>query len=171
MDSNKNNINILNNNNDETIQKLKKIIGRECNLKLLYQMTKDGDKCENFHKNVDKQGPTITLFKSEDGYKFGGYTSKSFDYLGGTKWITDPDAFLFNFNTSNKYYIKNKSSEAIFLGGNSYGPEFYDILVNCGSIKIGEIRISNFINKQEDLKGGGNIFNNNEVLVYKVEFI
>ena len=171
LNSNKENINKLKNNTDETIQKLKKIIGRECNLQLLYQMTKDGDKCETFHKKVDNQGPTITLFKSEDGYKFGGYTSQSFGASNGEKWITDSDAFLFNFNTSNKYYIKNQNSQAIFLGGNGYGPEFYDILVNCGNIKIAEIRVGNFINKQEDLKRGNCKFNNNDVLVYKVDFI
>ena len=48
-------------------------------------MTKDGDKCENFHKKLDNQNPTITLFKSEDYYKFIGYINKFFDSLKKNK--------------------------------------------------------------------------------------
>lgn len=65
--------------NDERVGKLKQLIGRKCNLRLLYQMIKDGRSCSNFHEKVDNQGPTITLFETEDGYKFGGYTSQSFE--------------------------------------------------------------------------------------------
>lgn len=133
-------------------------------------MTKDGSSCSTFHDKVDNKGPTITLFESEDGYKFGGYTSQSFQT--GDKWIKDSDSFLFNFTNLNKFPIKNKNSYAIFLGSRTeHGPEFWDILVNCSDIKIGEIRVSNFINKKEDLKGGEANFKNNDVFVYKVEFI
>lgn len=155
---------------DEKIKKLKKIIGRKCNLKLLYQMSKDGSSCSVFHDKVDNKGPTITLFETEDGYKFGGYTSQSFDQ--SEYWIKDSDSFLFNFINLNKFPIKNKSSDAIYLGNkNEYGPEFYDILVNSSDIKISQIRVENYIYKQEDLKGGNALFNNKEVSVYQVDFI
>ena len=48
-------------NEDETISKLKRLIGRKCELKLLYQMKRDGNSCAVFHEKVDNQGPTITL--------------------------------------------------------------------------------------------------------------
>ena len=119
---------------------------------------------------MDNQGSSITLFEAEDGYKFGGYTSKSFQQ--GSHWIKDPDSFLFNFISLNKYPIKNKNNDAIFLGDKvNYGPEFYDILNNSRDVKIGEIRCRNYINKVEDLKGGDFIFTNKEVLIYKVIFI
>ena len=157
-------------NEDEVVVKLKKIIGRKCNLQLLYQMKRDGNKCETFHEKVDNKGPTITLFKTQDGYQFGGYTSKSFGQ--GDKWIKDPDSFLFNFINLNKYPIKSKNSYAIFLGDKRvYGPEFFDILINQSDIQNGEIRIENYINKLDDLKGGDKSFINNDVIVYKVEFI
>ena len=160
----------INNNNDEKIRKLKQLIGRNCNLVLLYQMTKDGNLCSTFHEKVDNQGPTITLFETEDGYKFGGYTSKSFEQKGG--WILDCDSFLFNFINLNQYPIKNKGYEAIFRGDkNFYGPEFYDILNNSGDIKKGQIRVEHYINRQEDLKGGDSNFINKEVFVYKVNFL
>ena len=129
--------------NDEKIWKLKQLIGRNCNLTLLYQMTKDGSQCSTFHDKVDNQGPTITLFESEDGYKFGGYTSKSFNQ--GSTWIKDCDSFVFNFINLNKYPIKNKDYDAIFHGLKSnYGPEFYDILNNSSDIKKGSIRVEHY---------------------------
>ena len=156
--------------NDEKIWKLKQLIGRNCNLTLLYQMTKDGSQCSTFHDKVDNQGPTITLFESEDGYKFGGYTSKSFNQE--STWIKDCDSFVFNFINLNKYPIKNKDYDAIFHGFKSnYGPEFYDILNNSSDIKKGSIRVEHYINKQDDLKGGDAKFINKEVLVYKVDFL
>ena len=170
FNSTRNTIKINNNNDDEKIRKLKQLIGRNCNLILLYQMTKDGNSCSTFHDKVDNQGPTITLFESEDGYKFGGYTSKSFKQ--GNIWIKDCDSFVFNFINMNKYPIKNKDYDAIYHGAKSnYGPEFYDILNNSCDIKIGSLRVKNYINKQDDLKGGDPNFINKEVLVYKVDFL
>ena len=153
------------------IKKLKKIIGRNCNLELLYQMTRDGNRTIDFHKKVDIKGPTITLFYTKDGYSFGGYTSKSFKSNGG--WIKDPDSFLFNFNNLSKFKIKNGAeNDAIFYGNSTiYGPEFFDILINSGEIQVGRIYPSNFINKIEDLKEGEDNFISKEVLVFRVNII
>lgn len=87
-------------------------------------------------------------------------------------WIKDPDSFLFNFLNLNKYPIKDKNYDAIFLGAKtSYGPEFFDILNNSVDIKIGQLRNKHYINNFQDLKGGDENFINNDVFVYKVEFI
>lgn len=148
------------------IKKLKTIIGRNCLLKLLFQMKKDGNSCSVFHEKVDKQGPTLTLFETEDGYKFGVYISKSFDI--SSRWIKDADSFLFNYINLNKFPVKNKNSDAIFLGQKDiYGPEFYDILT-YDTIKKGKIRVGNYINKLEDLKDGNEVFINKDLLIYKV---
>jgi len=159
------------NEEKDTINKLKKLIGRNCNLELLYQMTRDGNRTIDFHKKVDVKGPTITLFSTKDGYNFGGYTSKSFKSNGG--WIKDPDSFLFNFNNLSKFKIKNGTeNDAIFYGNSAiYGPEFYDILINSGEIQVGKIYPANFINKIEDLKEGGDNFISKEVLVFRVNII
>jgi len=170
LNGSKNTIEINNNNEDKKVRKLKKLIGRDCNLKLLYQMTKDGNSSSTFHDKVDNQGPTITLFESEDGYKFGGFTSKSFKTEPG--WINDSDSFVFNFINMNKYPIKNKDYDAIYHGDKrTFGPEFYDILNNSSDIKKGSIRAKNYIKKQDDLKGGDAVFLNKEVSVYKVDFL
>lgn len=153
-----------------TINKLKKLIGGNCNLNLIYQMSRDGNRTNDFHQKVDIKGPTITLFKTNDGYNFGGYTSKSFKSNGG--WNKDPDSFLFNFNNLKKFKIKNEAENAIFYGNSSiYGPEFYDILINTGDIQKGTIFPANFLNKIEDLKEGEANFINNDVLVYSVNNI
>ena len=159
------------NEEKDIINKLKKIIGRNCNLELLYQMTRDGNRTIDFHKKVDIKGPTITLFNTKDGYSFGGYTSKSFKSNGG--WIKDPDSFLFNFNNLSKFKIKDGTeNDAIFYGNSSiYGPEFFDILINSGEIQFGRIYPSNFINKIEDLKEGEGNFISKEVLVFRVNII
>ena len=159
---------LITNENEKTV-KLKQLIGRKCQLQLLYQMKRDGNSCSVFHEKVDNQGPTITLFETEDGYKFGGYTSKSFKIA--SNWIPDPDSFLFNFITLKKFPIKNKDHDAIFLGSkNEYGPEFFDILINSFNTSKGIIREEAYIDNFNDLKGGDYHFNNNDVLVYKVIF-
>ena len=153
------------------ISKLKQLIGRNCNLDLIYQMIKDGNRTIDFHKKVDIKGPTIILFKTIDGYNFGGYTSKSFKSSGG--WIKDPESFLFNLNNLNKFKIKNGSENAAIFYGNAakYGPEFYDILINTGEIQNGIIFPANFLNKLEDLKEGEAEFICNDVLVYRVNLM
>ena len=156
------------NEEKDLINKLKKIIGRKCNLKLIYKMTRDGNRTKDFHKKADIKGPTITLFRTNDGYSFGGYTSKSFRSNGG--WIKDPDSFLFNLNKLDKFKIKNGTeNDAVFYGNSSiYGPEFYDIMINPGEIIAGRIYPANFINRIEDLKGGEDNFISKEVLVFRV---
>ena len=170
-----NKINLEENINDEfneetiMINKFKRLIGRNCNLDLIYKMTRDGSTTIDFHRKVDIKGPTITLFETNDGF-FGGYTSKSFKSNGG--WIKDPHSFLFNFDNLNKFKIKNISENAVFYGDASkYGPEFYDILINSGEIQNGTIYPANYINKVEDLKKGSADFISKEVLVYRVNII
>jgi hypothetical protein len=42
--------------------------------KMLYRGSRDGFKAFDFHRMTDGKGPTLTLFKIEDGDCFGGYT-------------------------------------------------------------------------------------------------
>ena len=164
-------VSVSENEENIIINKLKKIIGRNCSLDLVYQMIRDGNRTIDFHKKADIKSPTLVLFKTKDGYNFGGYTSKSFKSSGG--WIKDPDSFLFNLNNMSKFSIKNGcENPAIFYGNASkYGPEFYDILINSGEVQYGTIYPSNFLNKVEDLKEGDADFTCNDVLVYRVNFM
>lgn len=55
---------------------LKKIIGNNAfETYLLYRGSRDGWMAEDFHKRSDRKGPTISLFKIENGGCIGGFTS------------------------------------------------------------------------------------------------
>ena len=59
---------------DEFLRKIYEWSGYN-NMKLLYRGTKDGKNANYFHNKCNNQGPTISLFKNEKGYIFGGYAS------------------------------------------------------------------------------------------------
>ena len=101
-------------------------------LELIYRGTRDGTKPNNFHNLCDNKGPTITLFKNEKGYIFGGYASISWTNNGGYK--SAPDSFIFTLtNIHNIEPIKfpsKKDNEEVnhdskrgpwFGGGRDFG--------------------------------------------------
>ena len=69
--------------------------------KLLYRLTRDGDKISTFHKLCDNKGPTLTLFYVNDGNIGGIYTPLSWDTISKTKY--DKETFMFNLNKNEKY--------------------------------------------------------------------
>jgi hypothetical protein len=100
--------------------------------KLLFKATKDGDKSVEFHNKCDLMGPTITIVKSENGRRFGGYTSISWDKSKGN-YATDGINFLFSLDTS-KFY-KNTTGNYHTYHNESYGPTFgggHDLCVADG---------------------------------------
>ena len=62
--------------------------------RLLYRATRDG--FTDFHSRCDNQGPTVTLFRTDDGRLCGGFASTSWDSSGSFKH--DSNAFLFNLD-------------------------------------------------------------------------
>ena len=112
--------------------------------KLLYRKSKDGDSYDTFHKLCDKQGPTITLIKSTEGFIIGGYTPLDWDNYSSSK--KDKDTFLFSL--SNNSVFKKKKSDCSIICSKESGPffccfGFYDsgkknmnqgyFTVNCGN--------------------------------------
>ena len=88
---------------------------------LLYKKSRDGDQISKFHELCDNKGPTLTIFKTEDGNIGGIYTPLSWD--DHTGWKNDLDTFMFNLNKSEKYKkLKNECS--IYLSKN-HGPWSY----------------------------------------------
>ena len=109
---------ILNDNNERIFfQSLIK-----CNnMKLLYRLSRDGSEPTDFHRLCDNKGPTITLFKSDNNRKFGGYLSKNWESIGG--WKTDNNVFLFSIDLNKKYKIKNNQKDTYYCDG-IIGPDF-----------------------------------------------
>ena len=127
--------NILNIQDWEMINEQLKKLGPEYSniyFKLVYKATRDGDSSKNFHQKCDKIGPNITLVKTIDNHKFGGFTKYNWEHLkinidenqpeiGSAK--VDKDAFCFSIDLQKIYPNYEKQKPAIFCC-NSYGPTF-----------------------------------------------
>ena len=117
-----NNSNVV--RNDE-IEMLKKWINEtnyeKVNFRLLYRSSKDGKRSKIFHLNCDNRGPTITLVKTTDGKRFGGFTTLNWDINGNNK-PNDVNAFLFSLNTKKK--LTNNDANYITYCHSSCGPTF-----------------------------------------------
>jgi len=147
---------------------------------LIYKATKDGFRCEDFHKNCDDKGPTLTIVQSPPGpYIFGGYTSQDWDCSGQYK--ADKHAFIFTLvNPHNlpptKYSIKpDRIQHAICChpsGCSIFGT--FDLVIPPHSNQSEE-SISQFPVSYEDTTGKGNttftgkrLYQTSEVEVYSV---
>lgn len=115
------------------IDQLKKIDTKYENIlfKLIYRATRDGDSSKMFHEKCDNIGPNITVVKTGNGYRFGGYTRNNWEHLkedikkdpeiGSSK--EDINAFCFSLDL-NKIYKNCKYNEGVIFCCNNYGPTF-----------------------------------------------
>ena len=129
---------------------------------LLYRLTKDGDSISTFHNKCDNISPTLVLAESNisptlvlaeslDGYKFGGFTTCTWDNKYSDK--NDGKTFLFSLNKNQKFEKKYNqyNNRDINSGSSSYGPYFgyddlyfYASMKNCYSYKNNQY---SFLNK------------------------
>ena len=90
-----------------------------------------------FHNKCNNKGPTISLFKNENGYIFGGYAS--IDWTCYNNYKSAPDSFIFTL--TNMYNISptkfpNSTSTCNIYDSSSYGPTFgggHDIYIGFSS--------------------------------------
>ena len=94
-------------------------------MELLYRGTRDGSSSKNFHSKCDNKGPTITLFKNEKGFVFGGFTSISWG--SNNTWKSAPDSFIFTLtnihNTIPTKFNRKDDNYGVYHAIN-YGPYF-----------------------------------------------
>ena len=100
-------------------EKMKK---KQIQFKLIYQMTKDGNKSEKFHEKCDNKGPTLILIETTKNKIFGGYTPLNWE-KGKNVYDTENQTFIFSLNLMKKFDLINKNIYAI-RGGE--GPWFGD---------------------------------------------
>ena len=141
-------------------------------INLLYKATADSDKASVFHEKCDKAKNSIVLVETENGMRFGGYTTCS--WSGNCVDKIDPEAFIFSFDKM-KTYDNIPGDEAI-----GCYPKFGPIFLGC-QIKIFDNffikggttfeRELNF-NTEEDyeLTGGDREFKVKDIEVYEVLF-
>lgn len=129
-------------NTKEEIELLRQFINplnnAEINLSLLYKATLDTglSTSKSFHEKCDDHSPTLTLIKTTEGIRFGGYTYQTWN-ANSENCKTDEYAFLFNLDYRKKYPIKDKDATAIYCH-NDYGPSFgsgFDICIPDNFLK------------------------------------
>ena len=101
---------------------------------LLYKAKRDGDDASVFHSKCDNMGPLLIIVQTTTGYRFGGYTSKSWTKPSSSNWPGDELAFVFSLNLKRKFGIKIPKEAVGHY--NNCGPVFgyghcFDISSGC----------------------------------------
>jgi len=112
---------------------------KKISLNLLYKAIVDSDKAQIFHKKCDSAEMTLVLVKSDNGKRFGGFTSCKWE--GNSIDKKDENAFIFSLDKMKIYNI--------IPGEDAIGcyPKFGPVFLGC------QIRIYN-----EFFKNGGTTF-------------
>ena len=102
-------------------------------MNLLYRSTRDGGLYTDYHSKCDGHKNLLTLVKTTDGYKFGGFSSLELKISGdGQK---DDTAFIFSLDKKQNYYIKKGKNAIYFLDrGPIFGQTFggnSEFTINC----------------------------------------
>ena len=144
-------------------------------LSLIYKATIDSDFSNKFHEKCDNNSPTITLIKTDNGLRFGGYTTQTWNNNEECK--QDEEAFLFSMDLRKKYEIQKGVECAIYCGG-EYGPTFgegFDLCL-CNNFMGVNGSYSNFPksygkgSSTNELTRNNKNFRINDVEVYLVDF-
>ena len=145
--------------------------GKKIEMKLLYKLTIHGDSASTFHSYCNSKGYTLTLVRTNKGYRSGGFTSQSWTSSGGN--IDDQNAFLFSLDYKEQYFT-NDGKNAIY-DNSSYGPTFgntHDLYIANGCSQ----NYSSYCDfpyaysgvKPRILSGGFYNFKVNEMEVYQI---
>ena len=143
---------------------------RKLTLNLIYKARADSDSASAFHKKCDRAKSTLVLVETDQGKRFGGYTSRS--WAGECIEKKDDEAFIFSLDKMMTYDII-PGEEAI-----GCYPKFGPIFMGCqiriydnAFIKGGTTfeKGMNFDTLEDfELTGGEREFNVREIEVYEV---
>ena len=104
----------------EWILKSMKSEGKRVEMKLLYKLKTHGDSGSTFHSQCDNQGSTLTLIRTNKGFRCGGFASKPWQSSNSN--ITDENAFIFSLEYKEQYF-PNEGQNALY-DYYTYGPTF-----------------------------------------------
>lgn len=159
--------------------KLKNLLGI-AKVRHLYRASEDGFQASVFHQKCDNIPNTLTVIKSQNGFVFGGFTTKTWD---GRWFKKDDDAFLFSLiNEENKPEKFNvdfcESAYAICCAAN-FGPVFGAAHTICiyddsnqnsfNFTHLGENNTYVTKGKSDDYLAGSRNFVVKDIEVYQVE--
>ena len=154
-----------------------KINNKKLKLKLIYRASRDGDNPKDFHSKCDGIEPTISIFKTTNGFTFGGYTDKGWDNKSSD--LKTSNTFLFSFN--NKKIYPGINGGQIYCSS-THGPWFSYALGVLNNNFLNHEETNQFeynsvkahwnnFNKDYELTGGIKNYKVMELEVFKVEFI
>ena len=141
---------------------------------LIFKMSENGSKGEDFHKYCDNKGPTLTLIKTTKNRIFGGFSPLSWKIQGGGQYDKSNQTFLFSLNLLKKYeMISNNIKSVVFSkSGPIFGDSDFNLAQNMKQGCSYANSSCNFLsNNNLELTGGkGNDenFETEELEVYRV---
>ena len=106
---------------------LKKLKNLKVGYKLLYRASIHGDSVKEFHKRCDNIYGTLTVIKTKEGMKFGGYCSICWE-SGDEQIKEDLNSFVFSINLSKIYFVSKNNESSIFCDKNK-GPGFIGMFI------------------------------------------
>ena len=112
---------------------------KKINFKLLFRMSKDGNKALNFHLKCDQKGKTLILLETKEGKRMGGYTSLQWNMNGESKY--GENVWLFTLGKDMYKFIlaKQNKNPSIICNMNN-GPSFEDgIIFKDNDLTVGYI--------------------------------
>ena len=141
-------------------------------IKLIFQASQDGDEYDKFFSKCGDKGPTLSLIKSKNNKKFGGFTKANWTDKKGKIKIKDESAFIFSLNKLKKYdVLQSDIAIACYPDGYllMYGNNFdrYGLRIYSGFLEKGNYE--NFKNKSYDTNDPFCLSGENEFYVDELE--
>ena len=90
---------------------------------LLYSGKRDGWNISDFHRVCKGQAPTMVLFKSSKGSRFGGYSALPWAGPNKYEWKEDRESFIFSVDERQLVFKPNDYTYSV-LHDSTYGPNF-----------------------------------------------
>ena len=141
-------------------------------IKLIFQSSQDGDEYDTFFSKCGEKGPTLSLIKSKNDKKFGGYTKANWTDKNGKIKIKDESAFIYSLNKLKKYDVLNSDiaiacypSDYLLMYGNNF--DRYGLRIYSGFLEKGNYE--NFKNKSYDTNDQFCLSGENEFYVDELE--
>ena len=145
-------------------------INKKITLNLIYKATVDSDKAAAFHEKCDEAKSSLVLVETDQGKRFGGFTTSS--WSGNCVDKKDEDAFIFSLDKM-KVYSNIPEEDAIGCYP-KYGPIFlgcqiriYDNAFSKGGTTY-EKGMNYNTEEDFELTGGEREFKVKEIEVYEV---
>ena len=91
--------------------------------KLIFSSEKEDDKASSFHKKCDNIAPTLILIETKEGFRYGGFTTQTWESTEQSIFKKDKNAFIFSLDTEKKYEItdEEKSIQCSMFWGPYFG--------------------------------------------------